>query len=199
VPADPYRVLGLSPSASDTELRAAYRRLVKETHPDHNAGSADAARRFEAVQDAYAQIQRLRAQSSPSRSQAAGSSPPPPRRRPPAPPPPGPADPDVEARIADLERQVAKAQAARAKAEQAARRAAREAVADASSDHPRPTDEELGYITTDDSLSKILADAREELSGRLADAGEHPVARRVRDLIDGLEELTDKLNRPPRK
>ena len=31
---DPYRVLGLGPSASHGEIKAAYRRLVKEHHPD---------------------------------------------------------------------------------------------------------------------------------------------------------------------
>ena len=31
---DPYSVLGLSKSASDAEIRSAYKRLVKELHPD---------------------------------------------------------------------------------------------------------------------------------------------------------------------
>ena len=60
----------------------------------------------------------------------------------------------------------------------------------------RPTDEELGYVTTDDSFSKILADARTELTERYAHAREHPVVRRVSDLIEGLEELAEKLDRP---
>src|SRR5256885_11061052 len=51
---DPYATLGLSPSATDAELRAAYRRLVQLHHPDHNGGSAESARRFEAGQGAYA-------------------------------------------------------------------------------------------------------------------------------------------------
>jgi hypothetical protein len=185
---DPYQVLGVSPDASDAEVRTAYRRLVKQTHPDHNGGSPEAARRFEAVQAAYAQIQESRATATP-RS----------RRTPPPPPPDaGPVDPAVEARLADLERQVQEAQKARDKAEQAARKAAREARA-AAAGIERPTDEELGYVTTDDSLSKILSEAREELAGRFEHAKEHPVARRVKDLIDGLEDLAEGLDRPPRK
>lgn len=31
---DPYRVLGLSPSASQAEIASAYRRLLREHHPD---------------------------------------------------------------------------------------------------------------------------------------------------------------------
>ncbi len=33
-PADPYAVLGLRPDADDQEIRTAYRRLVRELHPD---------------------------------------------------------------------------------------------------------------------------------------------------------------------
>ena len=36
---DPYKVLGISHSASDAEIRAAYRRQVQLHHPDHNGGS----------------------------------------------------------------------------------------------------------------------------------------------------------------
>ena len=56
---DPYTVLGVEPGVSDEELRSAYRRLVQLHHPDHNNGSAEAARRFEAVQEAWAEIRRL--------------------------------------------------------------------------------------------------------------------------------------------
>ena len=57
---DPYRTLGISANASEDEVRAAYRRLVQLHHPDHNGGSAESARRFEAVQEAYAQIRSAR-------------------------------------------------------------------------------------------------------------------------------------------
>src|SRR5579864_4096564 len=162
--ADPYKTLGVDPGASDAELRAAYRRLVQLHHPDHNQGSSSAARRFEEVQDAYAQITRL-------------------RRTAPHDGPQSPVDPEVESRLADIERQVREAHAARERARQAARRAAAQAEG-------RPSDEELGYVTTDDTFSKLLADARDELAERLAEGRGHPVAKRVADLID---ELASKL------
>jgi hypothetical protein len=92
-------------------------------------------------------------------------------------------DHDVDARLADLERELRAASAARERA----RRAAREAAA---ASYQRPTDEELGYVTTDDTLAKILADARAEVSGRLGHAREHPVGKRIAELIDLAERLT---------
>jgi curved DNA-binding protein CbpA len=175
---DPYQTLGVRASASDDEVRAAYRRLVQLHHPDHNGGSAESARRFEAVQDAYAQIRTAR--SAAPRSTANRSRPA---------PSPASADPHVESRLADLERELRQAHLAREKARRAARRAAAPSA-------QRPSDEELGYVTTDDSFSKILSDAAAELSDRFSEAREHPAARRVSDLIDELEsKLTGE---PPR-
>ncbi|MCB1282314.1 MAG: DnaJ domain-containing protein [Salinibacterium sp.] len=48
----PYEVLGVSPDASQTELRRAYRRLLRQTHPDTGGNPA----RFNAVQQAWARI-----------------------------------------------------------------------------------------------------------------------------------------------
>ena len=36
---DPYRVLGVSPNATDDEVKEAYRSLAKKYHPDNYAGS----------------------------------------------------------------------------------------------------------------------------------------------------------------
>jgi hypothetical protein len=53
---DPYRTLGLAPGASVPEIKRAYRRLVKEHHPD-SAGS-DELPRFLSIQAAYEMLMR---------------------------------------------------------------------------------------------------------------------------------------------
>lgn len=162
--------LAVGRDASDGEIRAAYRRLVQLHHPDHNGGSAESTRRFEEVQDAYSEIMRLRRLGSDAPRTAS------------APPPPA-HDPEVESRLADLERQVREAHAARERA----RRAAAQAAART---ERRASDEELGYIRTDDSFSKLLSDARDELAGWLGDGltpgRRNAAAQHVGDLIDEL-------------
>ncbi len=46
-------VLDLEPDADFADVRAAWRRLAKENHPDLKPGDAEAAARFQAVQAAY--------------------------------------------------------------------------------------------------------------------------------------------------
>ena len=53
---DPYKVLGVSPDASDEEIKRAYRRLAKKYHPDLNPGDQEAARKMQEVNQAYEQI-----------------------------------------------------------------------------------------------------------------------------------------------
>lgn len=53
---DPYKVLGVSPDASDEEIKTAYRRLAKKYHPDLNPGDAEAAKKMQQVNAAYEQI-----------------------------------------------------------------------------------------------------------------------------------------------
>ena len=62
---DPYKVLGVSPNASEEEVKSAYRQLVKKYHPDNYADSplADLANeKMQEVNEAYDMvINRLRA------------------------------------------------------------------------------------------------------------------------------------------
>jgi hypothetical protein len=51
--ADAYRCLGLASGASDDEVKSAYRRAAKETHPDLHPGDAGAAERFRQAHAAY--------------------------------------------------------------------------------------------------------------------------------------------------
>lgn len=57
---DPYQVLGVSPSASDEEIKQAYRKLAKQYHPDRNNGSPEAEHKMMQINDAYAQIVEMR-------------------------------------------------------------------------------------------------------------------------------------------
>lgn len=50
---DPYQLLGVPRSASDEEVRRAFRRLAKECHPDLHPGDAAAAERFKRISAAY--------------------------------------------------------------------------------------------------------------------------------------------------
>ena len=59
---DPYKVLGLSPGASDEEVKAAYRKLAKKYHPDLNPGNERAAERMNEINAAYDQIKNPQAQ-----------------------------------------------------------------------------------------------------------------------------------------
>ncbi|TCM18602.1 DnaJ-class molecular chaperone [Novosphingobium sp. PhB165] len=51
--ADPYSTLGISRTASEKEIKSAYRKLAKELHPDTNKDNPKAADRFSEVTSAY--------------------------------------------------------------------------------------------------------------------------------------------------
>ena len=182
-PPDPYLTLGITPNASDEELRTAYRRLVQLHHPDHNNGSHESALRFAEVQEAYAHIKLMRKQQT-DRAPTTGG------------------DPALDSRLRAMEDEL---RAAREQREKAAREAAREAAraADAAKpatgydEHGRAKDEELGYYSTDDSFAKILDDFADQVSARFSEA--HPPAqegstrRKPRSVADWIDELSSRL------
>lgn len=57
---DPYRVLGVAPTASEDEIKKAYRTLAKKYHPDVNNGSPEAEARMKEVNEAYSTIMKMR-------------------------------------------------------------------------------------------------------------------------------------------
>lgn len=63
---DPYKVLGVSPDASDDEIKQAYRRLAKQYHPDRNPGDQEAAKKMQQINAAYEQIK------NPEKAQSSG-------------------------------------------------------------------------------------------------------------------------------
>lgn len=51
--ADPYSILGVPRSASEKDIKSAYRKLAKELHPDTNKDNPKATERFSEVTNAY--------------------------------------------------------------------------------------------------------------------------------------------------
>ncbi len=198
---DPYAVLGVTPGVSDVDLRRVYRDLVKRHHPDHNGGSPGSAALFARVQTAYSTIvERRRAEGWPLVDTKPAASRPPTVDRPQRPRPyTGSPDESLEQRLARLERELAaKRLAQRQQAEAqarfaqeqfaraaAARAAAREAAQVPPADGPRrPTQEELGIYTTDDSFAKIIDDATQQVGERLRQAdSKKQFTRRLTDLF----------------
>ncbi len=74
---DPYSVLGVSPNASDDEIKKAYRDLARKYHPDNYQGNplADLAQeRMKEINEAYDMITRSRSGSGSGSGSSAGQS-----------------------------------------------------------------------------------------------------------------------------
>ncbi len=68
---DPYKILGVSPNASDEEIKKAYRKLAVKYHPDNyvnNPLSDLAEEKMKEINEAYDTIQKERANPSSRRS-----------------------------------------------------------------------------------------------------------------------------------
>ena len=57
---DPFSVLGLSSSATEDEIKSAYRKLAKKYHPDLNPGDKIAEEKMKEINEAYAEAIRLK-------------------------------------------------------------------------------------------------------------------------------------------
>ena len=212
---DPYTLLGIPHSATDAEVRAAYRRQVQLHHPDHNGGSPESTRRFEEVQEAYALIRKLQHGTGAGTRTGAGARRATSRRRASSPPPPppraDPVNPGVDERLAELDRELKRQREAKEQAQRNAQRiredALRQAREAARADRGGASDEELGYVTTDDSFSSIFDDAAAGWAKRFSEAKHssgadesseakpsqkakpesrsEPVTERLADLFDG--------------
>jgi curved DNA-binding protein CbpA len=187
---DPYAVLGVAPDISDIELRRVYRGLVKRHHPDHNGGSAESAHRFAQIQSAYAAIAQRRRGSHAAADARAGAGRP--RAGSGGSQGAGAVDDPIEDRIASLEREMAamreaEARRAREQARLAREQAERLAAAQrlrAQNHRVHSTPEELGYYSTDDSFTKIIDDATEQLGERLRRSeAKKQFTRRLSDLF----------------
>jgi curved DNA-binding protein CbpA len=134
---DPYRVLGVPRDVSSEQLHDAYRRLVKQTHPDRPGGSAEA---FKEVQAAY---EELRNRPRPTER------------------------PDITDRMSKLEDELREAHRAREQAAAAAREAAAAAQREEEAMRPRPAapqpDEEEDSFSK--ILEDIVDEIGDKLSG----------------------------------
>ncbi len=73
---DPYKVLGVSPSSSDDEIKKAYRKLAKKYHPDNFSDSPlreQAEEKMKEINEAYDRIQKMRSGKGSSDSYSHGS------------------------------------------------------------------------------------------------------------------------------
>ncbi len=66
---DPFKTLGVSRSASDDEIKGAYRRLAKKYHPDFHENAIRAADRFQEIQAAYEALKKKKKRAGTHKAQ----------------------------------------------------------------------------------------------------------------------------------
>ena len=71
---DPYSVLGVSPTATEDEIKKAYRALAKKYHPDVNNGSPEAEQKMKEVNEAYSAVMKMRREGTAFNQEGAGAS-----------------------------------------------------------------------------------------------------------------------------
>lgn len=57
---DPFQVLGVTSSATEEEIKAAYRKLAKKYHPDLHPGSATAEAKMKEINEAYSEAIKIK-------------------------------------------------------------------------------------------------------------------------------------------
>ena len=69
---DYYQILGVQPASGMDEIRRAYRRLAKQTHPDMNPDDPQAEERFKEVNEAWAVLGDVEKREEYDRQRTAG-------------------------------------------------------------------------------------------------------------------------------
>ena len=64
---DPYSTLGVARTASEKEVKSAYRKLAKELHPDRNKDNPKAAEKFSDATKAYDLLSDKNKRATPTR------------------------------------------------------------------------------------------------------------------------------------
>lgn len=70
---DPYSVLGVSPGASEDEIKKAYKKLAKQYHPDVTGNSPEAERKMQEINAAYDELMNRRSSYNPFESRFSSS------------------------------------------------------------------------------------------------------------------------------